>query len=974
MKTAKSPSFETLESRRLFSITPAGAVAAAAVTPVISATPSTSLGGTGITGQYFAGSSATPVTVRTDNVINFNYANGRPDADIPKGGFTAKWTGQIAAPTTDTYTFYTNANSHTRVTIDGVVVINTFASTLFDGSRPSVTSGTFAMTAGQKYSIEVDYTSQTKGPAIVQLLWSATGIKQQIVPKTSLFTDPTVALPTGALTGYYYGNAGFSDLLMTRADPAIRFDFGTGSPGTAIPHNKRFFIRWIGNIVAPVTGKYTFQSITDDGVRLFVNGIEIIKDFNVHSAQADLGQITLQAGQNYAVRMDYFNDGGAGHASAKLLWKLPGQKKVYRFVPFTLAKPAAPINVATSGATATGLTVIWNDVANETGFIILRSSANLSSSSGTIFTQVGTTGQGITTFNDSGLTPGTTYSYEIVAVNAAGDSPPSAPATGTTLTPTTVPTAVVASATTTGSTATISWTASPTATSYLVERSLNASSGFTSIGTTSNTTLPDTGLAGGTTYYYRVTPVNNVGSGPVSNVVSILTVPSVPPNLTAHVATASEIDLSWTDVTGETGFIVEESLSATSGFKQIGTTAAGVTSFPDSGLNPATHYFFRVIAVDATGDSDPSNIANATTSASNPPDSAIDTVYGLTATGLVYSIDTTTGAATQVGTLSFGTVAAGRDPANSLIYYANIGSSTVNISAWSPFDGSNTVIRTGLPLSGAISQATFASDGTFYVTTNTGDLYGFNSNNQYVDEGNIRFNGNPLTLANGDIAISPDGSKMYIESNSELYSISSTPGDGFFSQLTPGIITATDIGPTGGPNLQLAFGQGGLLFGTDATGQLYTVNPATAATTPIGTASGINFGDLASEPLQSDLTVTQTASAFTRGGTGTYTFTANNAGPDTSIYTTTLVDTLPAGVAFISGTGTDWTFHVSGQTVTMTYPINLPAGTNAPPATINVAIATGVASSVTNSVTVSTNVFDANTSNNTSTLTTQVSG
>ena len=967
MKTAPIASFETLESRRLFTVITPAATSVAEHVSLVDAAATSSLGGTGITGQYTAAGATTPVTVRTDNVINFNYANGRPDADIPAGGFTAKWTGQIAAPTTETYTFYTRANGVTKVLVNGISVIDT-SSTSFTTSAPVLTSGSFTMATGQKYSIEVDYTSQAKGPAVVQLSWSSATIKKQIVPKTSLFTDPTVALPTGALTGYYYSNTGFSDLLMTRADTAIRYDFGTGSPGTAIAKDKRFFIRWIGNITAPVTGKYTFQSITDDGVRLWVNGIEIIKDFNVHSAQADLGQITLQAGQNYAVRMDYFND-GVGHASAKLLWKLPGQNKLYRFVPFTLATPAAPELVAVGSATATSLVINWSDVANETGFIVKRSSDG-----GATYSQIVAVGQGVTTYTDTGLTPGSTYSYEVIAVNAAGSSAPGGPTNGTTLNPTTVPTAVTASATTTGSTAVVSWTASPTATSYLVERSLSATTGFTSVGTTSNTTLTDTGLSGATTYYYRVTPINAIGSGPVSNVVNILTVPSAPPNLTATVATASEIDLSWTDVSGETGFIVEESRSATGPFAQIGTTAAGVTTFPDSGLSAATKYYFAVVAEDASGVSAPSNIANGTTSAANPAGSAINTVYGVTSTGTVYTVDTTTGAATQVGTLSFGTVAAGRDPDNSMIYYANIGSSTVNISSWSPFDGSNTVIRSGLSLSGAVSQATFATDGTFYVTTNTGDLYGFNANFQFIKEGNIQFNNTSLTLANGDIAISPDGSKMYIEANSELYSIASTPGDGFFPQLTPGIITATEIGSTGGPNLQLAFGQGGVLFGTDANGQLYSVNPSTAATTPIGTASGINFGDLASEPLQSDLNLVQSSSTFTRGSTGSYNFTLTNAGPDTTIYTTTLVDTLPAGVTFVSGSGTDWTFHVSGQTVTMTYPVNIAAGATAPPATLNVAIATGVASSVTNTVAISTNVFDASTSNNTSTLMTAVNG
>jgi hypothetical protein len=970
LKSANLIKFESLESRRLFSISPAPVVLGGGQSLVASAAASASLGGTGITGEYFAGEDFTnPLVVRTDKTINFTWPKDRPDQDIPAGGFSARWTGQIAAATTDTYTFYTRSNSPTSVTVNGVAVLDTFGTT-FSGSALTTTTGTIAMTAGQKYSIVVEYASPAKGATKMQLLWSATGIKQQIVPRTSLFEDPSVVLPTAALTGYYYGNAGFDDLLMTRNDPAIDYNWGTGTPDSAIPDGKRFYARWIGYIVAPVTGKYTFQSITDDGVRLWVNGIEIVKDFNVHSAQADLGQITLQAGQIYPVRMDYFQD-GTGHTSAKLLWKLPGQNKVYRFVKFILPTPVAPIDVTTSAATTTGLTITWNDVVNESGFIVERSNANPSNSGGTTFTQVGTTGQGVTSFTDTGLTPGTTYEYEIIATDAAGDSPASAPASGTTLT-TTIPTAVVASATASGNTATVSWTASPTATSYLVERSTSATGPFTTVTTTANTTLADPTLAGGTTYYYRVTPSNAAGIGPVSNVASVMTVPSAPANLTAAVLSATEIDLHWSDVTGETGFIVEESLNGTTDFTQIGTTAMGVTHFPAAGLTPATHYFFRVIAIDAAGDSDPSNVANATTSAANPSYATLTTLYGLTSAGLVYSIDTTTGAAAQIGTLSFGTNAAGRDPATSDFDYISIGNSAVNISAWNPFDGSNTVIATNVPLSGSTAEAAFATDGQFFITTDAGDLYSFSTTTKVATlVGNIHANGATLATDNGDLAFAPDGT-MFIETHSELYSIARSLIDA--GTGSGSIITATDIGTTGGPNLQLAFGQNGALFGTDAAGQLYTVNTTTAATTPVGTASGINYGDLATVPLNADLSVLQSASSFVRGSTASYTLTVSNAGPDTTVGPITLVDTLPTGVTYVSGTGTGWTFSVSGQTVTMTYTTNTAASTTAPPVTLNVAIGSGAASNVTNSVTVSTTVFDPNTANNTGTLTTAVSG
>ncbi len=78
-------------------------------------------------------------------------------------------------------------------------------------------------------------------------------------------------------------------------------------------------------------------------------------------------------------------------------------------------------------ASAAQMTLTWQDnSANEDGFRIERSS------SGGNFMQIGTTGANVTTYVDSGLADGVTYTYRVCAYNAAGSSAYSATATGTT--------------------------------------------------------------------------------------------------------------------------------------------------------------------------------------------------------------------------------------------------------------------------------------------------------------------------------------------------------------------------------------------------------------------------------------------------------------------------------------------------------------------------------------------------------------
>jgi hypothetical protein len=92
----------------------------------------------------------------------------------------------------------------------------------------------------------------------------------------------------------------------------------------------------------------------------------------------------------------------------------------------TSIDPASPTTVTAVAASPTQIDLEWTDVANETGYRLERSDG----SGG--WTTVATTGQDVTSSSDTGLTPGTTYSYRVFATNAAGDSPASEVASATT--------------------------------------------------------------------------------------------------------------------------------------------------------------------------------------------------------------------------------------------------------------------------------------------------------------------------------------------------------------------------------------------------------------------------------------------------------------------------------------------------------------------------------------------------------------
>src|SRR6266540_3444959 len=155
----------------------------------------TGAGTGGLTARYFGNTtlSGQPALERIDPVVNFNWAGNSPDAALPANGFSARWNGQLASPTSEAYTFYLYSDAGARLWVNNQLVIDRWQPP-FERQTRSVP---VEMKADTKADIRVEYYN-AGGRAEMRLLWSSASTPKQIVPQQWLYPEAATNKSTPA--------------------------------------------------------------------------------------------------------------------------------------------------------------------------------------------------------------------------------------------------------------------------------------------------------------------------------------------------------------------------------------------------------------------------------------------------------------------------------------------------------------------------------------------------------------------------------------------------------------------------------------------------------------------------------------------------------------------------------------------------------------------------------------------------------
>lgn len=150
--------------------------------------------------------------------------------------------------------------------------------------------------------------------------WKTTSKNLNIIEADYLYNDSN---NEKGLFAEYYNNKFLEGTAKTRIDKTVNFDPVNlpPDPYTATPHKS---IRWTGFIKPTVSGDYKIGVNSDDGVRLWLNNELVVDQWHNRGATTDQVAIEMEAGKQYAVKLEYFDNGS--DAICQLLWEVP--KKV----------------------------------------------------------------------------------------------------------------------------------------------------------------------------------------------------------------------------------------------------------------------------------------------------------------------------------------------------------------------------------------------------------------------------------------------------------------------------------------------------------------------------------------------------------------------------------------------------------------------------------------------------------------------
>ena len=155
--------------------------------------------GSGLAGEYFNNFDldGAPLFVRLDPQVNFEWSIDSPEPGLIDADFSARWTGQAQARSSEEYIFSVRADDGVRLWIDGQLLVDDWNAPTLDWQH----TPPLALSAGQKVDVKIEFYDHYS-EAMAQFFWSSDSdmIPFEPVPAQQLYLPagglPATASPT----------------------------------------------------------------------------------------------------------------------------------------------------------------------------------------------------------------------------------------------------------------------------------------------------------------------------------------------------------------------------------------------------------------------------------------------------------------------------------------------------------------------------------------------------------------------------------------------------------------------------------------------------------------------------------------------------------------------------------------------------------------------------------------------------------
>lgn len=173
------------------------------------------------------------------------------------------------------------------------------------------------------------------------------------------------------LKGTYFADKTLTTPVFRRVDAPLSIAWPSGSPDARIPADN-FSVRWTGRLLPPTTGSYRLHAYSDEGIRVWIDGVLAVDDWTAHTQRDTLSAaLNFTAGVPVNVRVDYYE--GTGDARAELAWDPPGAQgrtvipAANLLFPRPENRPPTAVNdtLQTARGSSATLSLITNDFDHE---------------------------------------------------------------------------------------------------------------------------------------------------------------------------------------------------------------------------------------------------------------------------------------------------------------------------------------------------------------------------------------------------------------------------------------------------------------------------------------------------------------------------------------------------------------------------------------------------------------------------------